>query len=171
MSPTLIEEVFSRLYGIPCWHVQQGWGSFLTFEFGQPRQEIGRTINRDPDDRDSHSRRLVTIRGDWHLWIYCSGWQITQDGNFLAMHESTRGCIASACRTLHGQAITSLTCKTADGASRFAFDLGGRLSTAPYDDELNEQWMLYCPDGSVLIYRSDGAFSHGPSSGDDAPFQ
>ncbi len=51
------------------------------------------------------------------------------------------------------------------------FDLGAKISTGSYDDELLEQWMLFCPDGCVLTYRSDGAFSYGPSDSTDKPFE
>jgi len=172
MSPDFIEGIFAKLYGVPCWNVQQGWGSFITFEFGTPTLEIGKVIERSPNEGPrSHARRLVKPRGEWCLWIYCCGWQIAQDGNVLAANESTRDCIAGACNTLNGQALTTFTCKASKGRSRFSFDLGGKLNTGPYDDELLEQWMLYCPDGSVLTYRSDGAFSYGRADTPDAPFQ
>jgi len=169
MSPSFIEGIFSELYGIPCWNVRQGHGSFVTFEFGTPRLEIGKVVPRKPDDPRSYASRLVYPRGDWHLWIYCCGWRMAQDGNILAANESTRECIAGACHVLNGQALDAFTCNPARGTSRFSFDLGGKLNTGPYDDELLEQWMLHCPDGSVLIYRSDGALSHPNSPG--APFE
>jgi hypothetical protein len=171
MSPSFIEEIFAKLYGIPCWNVQQGHGSFVTFEFGTPSLRIGKVIERNPDRPGSYSRRLVHACGEWHLWIYCCGWQIAQDGNVLAANESTRECIAGACHALNGQVLSAFTCKVARGTIRFSFDLGGKLNTGPYDDELLEQWMLYCPDGYVLTYRSDGAFSYGRSDAPGGPFQ
>jgi hypothetical protein len=171
MSPSFIEEIFAKLYGIPCWNVQQGHGSFVTFEFGTPSLRIGKVIERNPDRPGSYPRRLVHACGEWHLWIYCCGWQIAQDGNVLAANESTRECIAGACHALNGQVLSAFTCKVARGTIRFSFDLGGKLNTGPYDDELLEQWMLYCPDGYVLTYRSDGAFSYGRSDAPGGPFQ
>ena len=161
MSPSIIQQIFAKLYGVPSWHVRQGYGSFLTFEFGTPRQEIEPVVNRLPDREGSRPTRMVNICGDWHLWIYCCGWRITQDGSVLAMFESSRESIAAACGALGGQALSEFTFRPERGESVFRFDLGGKLTTAPYDSDLNEQWSLYCPDNSVLIYRSDGAFSHG----------
>ena len=77
------------------------------------------------------------------------------------MFESSREAIAAACGALNGQALSEFTFRPERGESVFRFDLGGKLTTAPYDSDLNEQWRLYCPDNSVLTYRSDGAFSHG----------
>ena len=56
------------------------------------------------------------------------------------------------------------------GASCFKFDLGGKLVTGTYDKELLEQWMLYCPDGRALTYRSDGAFTYGEADRKDSEF-
>src|SRR5437763_1639449 len=70
MSPSTIQQNFANLYGVPSWHVCQGYGSFLTFEFGTPHQEIEPVINRESKREGSRPTRMVTIRGDWHLWIY-----------------------------------------------------------------------------------------------------
>jgi hypothetical protein len=150
--------VIDRLKGIPCWNVQQGHGSFLTFEFGSPTQSIGKVLEKREGDPRSYRRRLVTIRGDWHLWIYCCGWRIAQDGNVLANSESIRECIMSACVALNGQALVDFQVWPERGASCFKFDLGGKLVTGPYDDELLEQWALRDPDGNWFSYRSDGTF-------------
>lgn len=160
MSPSFIESIFATLYGVPSWQVRQGHGSFLTFEFGTPRQEIEPVINREPKRVGSRPTRMVTIRGDWHLWIYCCGWRIAQDGCVLATFESSRESIAAACGALNGQALSEFTFEPKHGESAFRFDLGGTLTTVPYNTDLLEQWMLYCPDGHVLIYRSDGILSH-----------
>jgi hypothetical protein len=167
MSPDVIQQCFAKLYGVPSWHVRQGYGSFLTFEFGAPCKEIEPVINREPKHEDSRPPKNATIHGDWHLWIYCCGWRITQNGRALATFESSRESIAAACGTLNGQALSGITFQPERGGSVFTFDAGGKLTTSPFDDDLLEQWMLYCPDSYVLTYRSDGAFSH--VRGDGAP--
>lgn len=85
-------------------------------------------------------------------------------GSELAHNESTDDEIAAACLELDGQAIQNVTCEPKFGRTRFHFDLGGVLETAPYGDELLEQWMLCLPDGNVYSYRSDGAASFGPGN-------
>ncbi len=87
-------------------------------------------------------------------------------GSELAHNESTDDEIAAACLELDGQAIQNVKCEPKFGRTRFHFDLGGVLETAPYDDELLEQWMLYLPNGNVYTYRSDGAASFGPGNRD-----
>lgn len=172
MSPSVIQSCFAKLYGVPTWHVRPGYGSSLTFEFGTPRQEIEPVVNREPNRQGSRPTRLVTICGDWHLWIDCCGWRITQDGSVLASFESSVETILAACGALDGQALSEFTYRPERGESTFRFDLGGKLDTKPYDSDLLEQWMLYCPDSHVLTYRSDGAFSHcrGDTTPDDEEF-
>lgn len=155
-----LTDYFSDLIGIPGWHVQQGHGSFLTFEFGLPRQEIFSVRKRRVSQNyPASQRRLVTIHGDWHLWIYCCGWKILQEGKHLAHHESDRENIERACQVLNGQEINSINIDLETKHTQFCFDLGGFLETGPYDDELNEQWLIYCPYKNVFTFRSDGCYS------------
>jgi hypothetical protein len=164
------EELFRPLIGIPCWNVKKGYGSILTFEFGQPSLRI-----RQPRDvptelprvRKQFARRLVTVRGEWHLWIYCCGWRIWTDGDVLAYNESTDEQIAAACLQIDGQAIQSVKRVPETNHILFTFDLGGTLETGPYSDEVLEQWMLFLPDGNVYTFRSDGAISFGSADQSD----
>lgn len=158
MSPSVIDETFDGLQGIPSWQVKQGWGSFLTLEFGLPSQEIYPVSERKSEQGFSHPQRLVVIKGQWHLWIYCCGWDLLQDGKLLAHNESDRETIAEACRVLDGQALTDFRFHRDNGQCRFEFDLGGKLETGPYSDKLEVQWMLFRPDGKVLSFRSDSTF-------------
>ncbi|HWB53796.1 MAG TPA: hypothetical protein VG722_06375 [Tepidisphaeraceae bacterium] len=157
----LIASVFQPLFGQPCWGVKQGCGSFITFEFGKPHQRIHPVRRLSSSD---HPHRAVVIRGDWHLWIYCCGWRIKADEVELAHSESQESQISIACGRLDGQALQNVELQLDVGRSRFEFDLGGLLETGPVDGELHEQWMLYCPDGRVFTYRSDGAVSFGPGN-------
>jgi hypothetical protein len=169
MNLPTVREIFAPIFGLPCWGVGQGHGTFLTMEFGHPRQEIIHPVYdpRPGSGAQGYARRTVVIRGDWHLWIYCCGWRIAHGEHVFALWDSSAEMIATACRRLDGQVLTGVEVETASGRGRslFIFDLGGCLETWPYDDELNEQWLLYCPDGNVYTYRSDGFASYQPGSG------
>ncbi|SFJ24207.1 hypothetical protein [Planctomicrobium piriforme] len=168
LTPEAAEEILSRLIGIPCWGVKSGYGSFLTLEFGAPQQEIHEVRPPFVRESGSHLRRTVTIRGEWHLWIYCCGWRMTQDRKRLADSESSRKRIERACATLDGQALTKVEYNSAKGSSKFRFDLGGKLKTRPLDNELLEQWSLYLPNGNVLAYHSNGGFTLAPKNNEPA---
>jgi hypothetical protein len=47
------------------------------------------------------------------------------------------------------------------GATRFDFDLGGRLEVRRMErNSEDDLWMLYEPNGYVLCVRGDGRYSH-----------
>jgi len=160
--PKPIAQAFEPILGKPAWQVKQGYGSFLTLEFGEPHLDI-----KGPVRRRGRMERIATVCGDWHLWIYCCGWDITQDGKHLANSESDIDTIRRATAWLDGQCLEKIWLEPGTVITHFEFDLGGVLKTYPYDEELNEQWYLYEPTGGVLGLRSDGLYSHGP--GDTPP--
>jgi hypothetical protein len=138
MNCPAFDELFSPLVDLPCWNVRQGYGSFVTLEFGQPHQEVHRV--RTPKTGPArYPHRVVVIRGDWHLWIYCCDWRMKYLEESLATSESDAETIASACRRINGQCFTGFRANPAEGKSCFTFDLGGALETWPYDEENSEQ--------------------------------
>jgi len=137
--------------------VKQGHGSFLTFEFGQPRLEVREL--RQSEERGW--RRSAYVHGEWHLWIYCCHWRALQDGTELAWSEDANEVIRRAAATLNGQKLIAVNVVTTEGRSTFTFDLGGSLETWPYgDDPTAEQWFFYGIT-EVFTYRADGQYSQG----------
>lgn len=156
-----ILDISKHLIGLPCWNVHQGYGSFLTFEFGNPEYFEPLVTNIEPESLGSNPGQLTNnARGEWHLWIYCCAWFVSQGGNKIAYGDSNHEEIKLACNALEGQSLRDIKIGDNPGFTEFLFDHGGALSTSPYDDELNEHWMLFCPDGKVFTYRSDGAVSY-----------
>ena len=98
------DQLFRRVIGLPCWNVRQGYGSFLTFEFGNPSLEIREprhVPDASPRARELLARRRVTVVGEWHLWIYCCGWRIACGGEELASWDSDEERIRAACQELN----------------------------------------------------------------------
>lgn len=107
------------------------------------------------------SRRNVTIRGEWWLWIYCSYWSLTSDDRRLATGSSSARQIEWAIQQLDGQKLVSAVVKPETGATKFAFDLGCVLDCRRFERNSNQElWMLYKPSGYVLSAHGDGAISH-----------
>lgn len=156
------EKIFRRLYGKPCWGVKPGYGSFLTFEFGEPHLEIREPIavakNVPADLREDMERRRVYVHGEWHLWIYCCDWQVFCGPKCIGDSSSSAN-IRRAAEFLDGQALTSFSISLPNVNCTFEFDLGGTLSTRSYDKD-SEQWMLYEPLHTVLTVRADGRYKH-----------
>ncbi|WP_179235047.1 MULTISPECIES: hypothetical protein [unclassified Burkholderia] len=163
---TEINRVWSAVYAHPAWSVKQGHGSFLTIEFGQPELQIREPMDARPEAspkvRESLARRLVTVTGNWHLWIYCCKWVISANGTDIARSESSDSVIALATQKIDGQKILSVTQGASPGSWVFSFDLGGEIRTHPYnEDPLVEQWYLFEREsGKVLAVRADDRFSY-----------
>ena len=156
-------EAFDELFGVPSWNVKQGHGSFLTFEFGQPSLEIDEVRYHEARPQFPATRsRLVTPRGEWHLWIYCCSWTIRQERTGLAHCESSSEVIDTACRVLAGQALTAVERAPLTRKVEFIFDLGGILETRGDGyTEADVSWMLFRPDQRVFSYRHDGYYCLG----------
>jgi hypothetical protein len=157
-----IDIAFRKLRGLPCWNVQRGFGSFLTLEFGEPHLAIREPFEstaRSAKVRKLAARRLVSLRGDWHLWIYCCDWSVFE-GQDLVGDCSTKQTMDRAAEFLNGQKLIRTGVIARGMRATFEFDLGGRLETRPYD-RTSEQWMLYEPGGNVLTVRADMRYSYG----------
>lgn len=157
-----ITRSFSQVYGKPCWGVKRGYGSFLTLEFGRPHlviREPGRIADDvSPRVRNAFARRLVTVHGDWHLWIYCCDW-VVRDADKVIGDSSNARRMDRAAAFLDGQKLSSVSLRARGARTRFGFDLGGELETVPYD-RTSEQWFLYEPTGKVLALRADRCISY-----------
>jgi hypothetical protein len=161
------DRLWHAVYGSPAWGVKHGHGSFLTLEFGQPELVI-REPTSVPEGASEKMRarcaqRLVTVTGEWHLWIYCCNWQVTLNDTFVAHSESPDDKIALAASSLDGQKLVSVNHDPGVGAWAFTFDLGGTLRTWPYEGEPSfEQWYLFeRTTGQVLSVRADDYASYG----------
>jgi hypothetical protein len=162
----IIEDIFQPIYGKPAWQVQQGYGSFLTFEFGEPHLQI-----REPKQasesvsskvRKHLAKRSVYLHGDWHLWIYLCDWNIFSNEELIAHSKSKRRVIGRATSELDGQVLTRVTVSKSY-KTVFEFDLGGKLETMPYPEvgeSPNNLWLLYEPSHCVFMLRSDGQCCH-----------
>lgn len=159
----VIERVFKKVYGKSCWRVSPGWGSFLTFEFGTPHLEIREPIvpkgNISEKVRRNLARRHVFIKGDWHLWINCCDW-IVLSKRKVAGKSTSKSSIQNAADLLDGQKLTRFSINPKLNQCAFDFDLGGVLTTRPYDNH-SVQWFFFdSPVQKVLKFRADGSYSY-----------
>lgn len=153
----------------PCWNVRCGYGSFLTFEWGEPYLEIHEPR---PEAKSKRlPRRGIFIHGDWHLWLYLCDWWAFEDGKEVASSH-TKLTVQPAIQLLDGQKLTGVKVNHPAGQCIFFFDLNTELHTRPYvwtdrNADLDDQWMLFQPDEMILTLRGDGAYSH--QTGDTLP--
>ena len=157
-----IKQSFRPVLGLPSWGVENGWGSFLTFEFGEPKLVVREPYISDAPTtrvRARAAQRLVYPRGQWHLWIYCCAWKVTVNSKVVA-EWSKKAQSKRAPGVLNGQILTAVTPLRGGRGWEFAFDLGAKLQTTPYDRS-SEQWMLFEPNDKVLSVRADKKYSYG----------
>ena len=158
-APNPVDAFVRPILGVPAWGVKQGHGSFLTFEFGEPKLELG-------EPRQSQERglgRSAHVHGEWHLWIYCCQWRALQDGLELARSEIAHEAIERAAATFNGQKLIRVAVAPAEGRSTFTFDLGGVLETWPYGDDPTDQQWLILTGAEAFAYRADGLYKRDPS--------
>ncbi len=170
---SIIDDIFTPVYGKPCWHFEQGYGSFLTLQIGQPylkiREPRQASAQASEKVRKRVARRMIQVYGEWRLWIYLCDWRIFSRGQFLANSASTRKTIKQATNELDGQAVTQVSVDEAL-LTLFEFDLGGRVEVIPNIEEYGSDavlWHLFEPSGDVFALRSDGQYCHMP--GNTAP--
>jgi hypothetical protein len=160
----VFDRCFRKLYGKPCWNVKHGHGSFLTLEFGEPLLSIYEPHEPDPKDdvtekvRQFLARRTVIVHGQWHLWIYCCDWKVS-NGRTIVSSSSSNQAISDAVAFLDGQVLVNTSFHYRGCRSVFDFDLGAQLETMPYDSK-SEQWYLYEPTGKILTLCADKLYCH-----------
>lgn len=145
--------------GLPAWGAKRGYGSFLTFEFGEPRLGGAAVAPARKDDPKS-----AVIHGESHLWIYNCDWRISLEGSALAESEDPAEHIDSAVSIFNGRKLIDVKAAPSAGRSTFVFDLGGLLETWPYEDgQSDEQWMFFSRS-EVFTFRGDGLYQREPSN-------
>jgi hypothetical protein len=165
-----LESHFRPLARLPCWGVHWEPRLNLSMNFGAPRlvvREPGKGTAQSLRVRLQLSHRLVTLRGEWWLWLFWSRWTLSVQG--LAPVRSTGSArrIHQALRLLDGQRLTKAVISPTDGRTRFEFDLGAILVIRELDRTTDADiWSLYKPDRRVLSVRGDGFFSLGPGNAD-----
>jgi hypothetical protein len=166
----IIDELFSLIYGKFCWDAAKGYGSFLTFEFGEPHLVIDERFRLKDGIREK--RRRVAVHGDWHLWIYLCNWKIISHDTVKATHGSSTRDIVRAMQRLDGQALTRVEVHP-DGSTTFLFELNDRLETTPnieYGPDA-DQWLLFQPSKMVFTLRADRKYHHQPGNTEPKDYQ
>jgi hypothetical protein len=164
MTKRIISNTFQPLCGQPCWGLSYDRQLNLSMNFGMPSLQIrepASSNSRSKVIRRHFSRRRVTVRGQWWLWIYVCRWRLSADGKGLATASSSLRRIRQAIAQLEGQKLVSAHVDSKTGATLFTFDLGCTLDCRRLErDTDDELWMLYKPNGYVLSVHGNGTLRH-----------
>ncbi|MCI5045924.1 MAG: hypothetical protein MRY59_00360 [Aquisalinus sp.] len=159
----VLTSYFQKLEGLPCWEFQQGFGSFLTLNFGHPFLSIR---DGNPEAKNPRMRkRSIVVLGKHHIWIEQCEWRVVKDGLELAWSESDRSVIGKALDQMDSQHLISISCDFQAGTANFSFEGGASLETIRYEDFKAEDaiWHLYSGD-YVISQLADGSLEHGHAS-------
>jgi hypothetical protein len=144
-----LRSIVAPLLGESAWGASVGVGSFVTVEFGRPK--VGDNVEG-------------RTHGEWHLWaLYCA-WLLEAGGQLAAASEDPRPKMEAAIRTLDGHRLRSVDVAVPSLESVFRFDGGLVLRLFPLYSEDYEHWMLYTPDGHVLVVGPGSRWSHKSAS-------
>ncbi len=158
-----IANVFKPLLGELCWSVENGFSSWLTLHWGTPRIRV---VEPQPDsDCVAFQNRIVSVEGEYHLWVEMAKWVVFQDGLKIAHEESDQAQRQRATAKLKGQKLLGLNVALGVPMTEFTFDLGGRLwvSRIPDSNPEDELWHLYGPE-KVTSLCADGSVTQEASS-------
>jgi hypothetical protein len=164
MKNSIIQKTFRELYGQPCWGIDYSKFLNLWINFGEPRlyvREPYQTKRKTKVALDMASRRVARPRGEWRLWIYCSNWRLSKNGDSLAFSSSSYKRIQLAINKLNGERLVSVQINPKTGLTRFSFDLGCFLECRRFEKETDDAlWVLYKPSGYTLSVHGNGTYCH-----------
>jgi hypothetical protein len=132
---------FQPVIGKKPYRASLGFGSFLTFEFGQ---------------RVRHGEFL---HGTWHLWIYMSSWRLRGPHGLLMTSDSPRELIGRVVTRLAAHPLTAVKIESRARSTSFKFGERFCLTVRRFSmEEENHRdpadyWMFVMPGHKVLSAR------------------
>jgi len=160
MTEKEIQDILQPIIGQIVWGVEQGYGSFLNLEFGNPRTKISEVYKPNKKNKfpfNKFNSRDVTIEGDYSFFIYMSNWKLYAKEKELACDKSERDEIEFALGFINGQKLLKVTINTKENITKLEFDLGGIIiiTDEDYTDEINEMWIFYTKSEKIMAYQND----------------
>ncbi len=157
-APSHVANFFGRLQGLPCWHWEQTYASWLSINFGQPHLKI---TEADPNAKSRYRRkRSVLVDGDHRLSITMSEWHIIMNGHELAWSNSPRKTIREALCEINGQNLFKVDIDIVRRKTTFLFESNIELRVKS-DENLkrcDSLWKLFSRN-QLLALTDEGYLS------------
>lgn len=153
------ETALSVLIGQMAWQVRADEHGCIMMEFGAPHLDI-----REPlkvSDRASaavqrlRARRVVTVVGDWHLWIESCNWRLHTGHRSTSSKNATSDTWQSFMDDIAGQHLTSVA-SLGRGDLRLVFDGGIVLDVSPDPSGSLSSWSLLPWQGPAVTCSAAG---------------
>jgi hypothetical protein len=158
-----IQKILKPLHGKVSWGIS--WDAQLNMEisFGDPVMKIREPYNSKSKSKrikELASRRSVTVKGKWWMWIYCAHWDLRINDEYRATGASSYKKKLIAMSRLNGQRIISIVIDEHNGATEFKFDLGATLRVRRLENDDSDILALYFPNNMVLSIRGNGTSTY-----------
>ncbi len=139
-----LKRYFTPLFGKSPRRARLGYGSFVTFDFGQA------------------SRQNHRLRYEWHLWIQYVEWQLTWKNKKIADSESMRRLMQAAVERLETRELSKVLHDPRTRVTRFLFSEDAELRCKGYSDASVDEdcWSLYTPDAHILFADHTGKLQY-----------
>ncbi len=141
-----IQNLIAPLINKSAWGVSLGIGSFVTMEFGNPKEP-----------KDSKKERYF---GEWHLWIQYCNWVLLRDGIEIVDSEDKRQSIRQKLTLLEGAVFRSLQISSNQRTMEFNFDNDLVLKLSEYDEQDEQDnldmWWFFTTNDHVLHVNMAG---------------
>lgn len=164
----IIHEILGNLIGLYCWDVYYHRDLNLSMSFGHPIMKIReprKVRSKIEKVRQVYASRLVTVRGEWWLWILKAQWKLSVKGSDDVTRVSSLTKKKWALALLDGQKLTGISVNPTTLATQIEFDLGARLSIRRFSSQDDgDMWSLYQPNGYVLSLSADGKYKNKPGN-------
>ena len=162
-----IEEFIKPVVGKMAWQLMQGYGSFITMEFGLPhldvsepvifnRSEAPPSVKKNDKATSLFNRRRVFIRGEWHLWIQYCTWSAESHQGKIANSNMDLEKNRPILDEIDGQYVNAIHWDLKKMIIEIVFDLGAKISIGiePHTTE-GPIMALYGPENEYLELRND----------------
>ncbi len=122
-----------QMIGLSAWSPSIGVGSFLTIEFGESR------INS-----------VGTPLGQYHLWVYGAFWRLLSGSRQIVDSSESHDSMQVGVDALAGLSLRSFVFSRDEMTLNLDFG-GAKLAVKPSSVPDMEEWMLFLPDGTVVV--------------------
>lgn len=128
------ETALSQLVGQMAWQVRADEHGCVMMEFGAPhldiRQPMPAKTGSSPALERLRARRVVTVLGDWHLWIESCNWTLRTRTGSVSSEDETSNLWQDWMDDTAGQHLIAAESSTS-GALTLNFDGGTVLEVRP----------------------------------------
>lgn len=127
---TEAKSIILKMIGLKAWGVKLGIGTYITIEFGKPKEN----------------------HGEWHLWIYDCSWQIAKGTKILTNSNAPRLEMESQVQLFESLILKDIRIEDKSWNTIFEFENALSLKVIASVLAKGETFMIFVPDERVISF-------------------